>query len=96
MPKKYLEAVRKADQTVNPLFRFLGMEVETMAHAVLGGNQPGQRATTVDMSVSYLRPVQSGDDLICQAHVINFAALPENQINQHFPKISRSLLSEVS
>lgn len=105
MPKEYLEAVSQPDQTVNPLFAFLGMEVEsiepdtatlrlpfkkeliqgaglvaggilatlldeTMAHAVLGGNAPGQRTTTVEMSVSYLRPVANGDDLICSAKVV--------------------------
>ena len=104
MPKQYLEAIKHPEQSVNPLFSFLGLEVEafepdravlrlagrpelvqgaglvaggilaalldeTMAHAVLAGNQPGQRTTTVDMSVSYLRPVQAGDALVCEAKV---------------------------
>lgn len=105
MPQKYLEQVRLPDQTVNPLFTFLGMEVvdiapdcavlclavkpeliqgagfaaggilaalldETMAHAVLGGNKPGELTTTVDMNVSFLRPVNKGDTLVCEARVI--------------------------
>lgn len=105
MPQKYLEQVRLPDQTVNPLFAFLGMEVveltpdcavlcltvkpeliqgagkaaggilaalldETMAHAVLGGNAPGQQATTVDMNVSYYRPANRDDVLTCKAHVV--------------------------
>ena len=43
---------------------------ETMAHAVLGGNQPGQRTTTVDLNVSYLRAVKPGSDLTCEARVV--------------------------
>ncbi|XXJ21484.1 PaaI family thioesterase [Desulfovibrio caledoniensis] len=43
---------------------------ETMAHAVLGGNEPGQRTTTVDLSVSYLRAVRPGSGLTCEARVI--------------------------
>jgi uncharacterized protein (TIGR00369 family) len=43
---------------------------ETMAHAVLGGNEPDQRTTTVDLSVSYLRAVKPGSDLTCEARVI--------------------------
>jgi uncharacterized protein (TIGR00369 family) len=43
---------------------------ETMAHAVLGGNEPGQRTTTVGLSVSYLRAVKPGSDLTCEARVI--------------------------
>ena len=104
MPKQYLEAVKRPDQSVNPLFAFLGLEVitldpdravlrlpcrpeliqgagmvaggvlatlldETMAHAVLAGNRPGERTTTIDMSVSYLRPVNVGDTLECEAEV---------------------------
>jgi uncharacterized protein (TIGR00369 family) len=105
MPKDYLDAVRQAGQTVNPLFAFLGMVVETiepdravlrlpfrpeliqgggvvaggvlavlldetMAHAVLGGNKPGHKTTTVNLSVSYLRPAGSGADLTCEARVV--------------------------
>ncbi|BDQ34116.1 PaaI family thioesterase [Pseudodesulfovibrio portus] len=105
MPRQYLEAVKHPEQSVNPLFAFLGLEVETfepdravlrlvcrpelvqgaglvaggvlatlldetMAHAVLAGNQPGQKTTTVDMSVSYLRPVNPCDVLVCEAEVI--------------------------
>ena len=105
MPQSYLDAVRQQGQTVNNLFAFLGIIVdtiepdravlrlpfrpaltqgagmvaggvlatlldETMAHAVLGGNEPGQRTTTVDLSVSYLRAVKSGSDLTCEARVI--------------------------
>ncbi|MCJ2166024.1 MULTISPECIES: PaaI family thioesterase [unclassified Pseudodesulfovibrio] len=104
MPKTYLEAVRLTEQTVNPLFAFLGIQVKTiepdravlclpfrpelmqggglvaggilatlldeaMAHAVLGGNRPDQRTTTVNLSVSYLRPVHCGQDLTCEARV---------------------------
>jgi len=43
---------------------------EAMAHAVLGGNAPGQRTTTVDLSVSYLRAARPGADLICEARVV--------------------------
>ncbi len=105
MPHDYLEAVKLPEQSVNPLFAFLGLEVdtfepdravlrlpcrkdlvqgaglvaggvlavlldETMAHAVLAGNRPGQRTTTVDLSVSYLRPVNVCDVLVCEAEVI--------------------------
>ena len=104
LPQKYLDAVREPDQTVNPLFAFLGMEIveiapdravirlpikpeliqgagvaaggilaalldETMAHAVLGGNSPGELTTTVDMNVSYFRPVNENATLTCEAHV---------------------------
>lgn len=104
MPKQYLDAVTRPDQSVNPLFAFLGLEVdtlspdravlrlqcrpelvqgagmvaggvlatlldETMAHAVLAGNRPGERTTTVDISVSYLRPVKADDVLVCEAVV---------------------------
>ena len=104
MPIEYLEKVRQAGQTVNPLFAFLGVEVEeigpdravlrlsvepqliqgagmaaggvlatlldeTMAHAVLAGNRPGDLTTTVDMNVSYLRPVNKGASLVCEARV---------------------------
>ena len=104
MPKAYLEAVRQPDQSVNPLFAFLGLAVdvfepdravlrldcrpeliqgarlvaggilaalldESMAHAVLAGNGPGQKTTTVDLSVSYLRPVRADDCLVCEAVV---------------------------
>ncbi|QJB56116.1 PaaI family thioesterase [Pseudodesulfovibrio sp. zrk46] len=104
MPHNYLEQVRQPEQSVNPLFRHLGIEVveldadravlrlpvkpeliqgagnaaggvlatlldETMAHAVLSGNQPGQLTSTVDMNVSFLRPVKSGDTLLCEATV---------------------------
>ena len=34
---------------------------------MLGGNQPGQKTTTVDLSVSYLRPVHVGEILVCEA-----------------------------
>nr|WP_321259759.1 PaaI family thioesterase [uncultured Pseudodesulfovibrio sp.] len=43
---------------------------ETMAHAVLGGNPQGKRTATVDMNVSYLRPVQPHTDLVCKARVV--------------------------
>lgn len=43
---------------------------EAMAHAVLGGNAPGQRTTTVDLSVSYLRAARPGADLVCEARVV--------------------------
>ncbi|MDC0335297.1 PaaI family thioesterase [Pseudodesulfovibrio sp.] len=104
LPQKYLDAVQQPDQKVNPLFRFLGMEVveiapdravlrlpvkpeliqgaglaaggvlaalldETMAHAVLGGNNPGELTTTIDMNVSFLRPVNKHATLTCEAHV---------------------------
>lgn len=42
---------------------------ETMAHAVLGGNDPTRITTTVDMNVSYYRPVHKGDEIVCVAHV---------------------------
>lgn len=96
--------MQEADQTVNPLFRFLGVEVEeispgravlrllvkpeliqgagvaaggvlatlldeAMAHAVLAGNAPDQLTTTVDMNVSYLRPVNREATLTCEARV---------------------------
>ena len=32
MPQKYLEQVRQPDQTVNPLFRHLGIELIDLAH----------------------------------------------------------------
>ena len=105
MPIEYLKKVRQAGQTVNPLFDFLGVEIEdigpdravlrlsvkpqliqgagmaaggvlaslldeTMAHAVLAGNRPGELTTTVDMNVSYLRPVNKGASLVCEARVI--------------------------
>jgi acyl-coenzyme A thioesterase PaaI-like protein len=41
-----------------------------MAHAVLGGNRPGERTTTVDLSVSYLRAAKPGSDLRCEARVV--------------------------
>lgn len=43
---------------------------EAMAHAVLGGNQPGQLTSTVDMNVSFLNPVKQGDTLVCEGRVI--------------------------
>ncbi|EGB15344.1 thioesterase superfamily protein [Pseudodesulfovibrio mercurii] len=105
MPQAYLDEIRRPDQTVNNLFAFLGIVVdsiepdravlrlpfrpeltqgarmvaggvlatlldETMAHAVLGGNRPGERTTTVDLSVSYLRAVKPGSDLTCEARVV--------------------------
>jgi uncharacterized protein (TIGR00369 family) len=105
MPRSYLDAVRRPGQTVNNLFAFLGIIVdtlepdravlrlpfrpeltqgagmvaggvlatlldETMAHAVLGGNRPGERTTTVDLSVSYLRAAKPGSDLRCEARVV--------------------------
>ena len=42
---------------------------ETMAHAVLAGNGPGRTTSTVDMNVSYLRPVAPGASLLCRARV---------------------------
>lgn len=42
---------------------------ETMAHAVLGGNPPGQLTSTVDMNVSFLRPVNKHAELVCEARV---------------------------
>lgn len=42
---------------------------ETMAHAVLAGNRPGELTTTVNMNVTYLRPVNKGANLVCQASV---------------------------
>ncbi|ADU61178.1 MAG: PaaI family thioesterase [Pseudodesulfovibrio sp.] len=105
MPRNYLEKVCCPDQKVNPLFAFLGIEVEAlqperarlrlhakpdmiqgagmvaggvlatlldeaMAHAVLAGNAPREKTTTVDMNVSYLRPVAVDTVLICEARVI--------------------------
>ncbi|WP_285907148.1 PaaI family thioesterase [Pseudodesulfovibrio pelocollis] len=105
MTRKYLEKVCCPDQRVNPLFAFLGIEVEAlmperamlrlrakpelvqgagmiaggilatlldeaMAHAVLAGNAPREKTTTVDMNVSYLRPVEEGATLECEARVI--------------------------
>lgn len=105
MPRKYLDAVRRVDQLVNPLFIFLGVEVveiepdrsilrltvrpeltqgagmaaggvlalildEAMAHAVLGGNEAGSLTTTVDLNVSYLRPVNPHAVLTCEARVV--------------------------
>ncbi|MBG0790363.1 MAG: PaaI family thioesterase [Desulfovibrionaceae bacterium] len=104
MPKQYLEALARPEQSVNPLFNFLGIRVdalepdravlrlpcrpeliqgggmvaggvlatlldETMAHAVLAGNRPGERTTTVGLSVSYLRPANADDTLVCEARV---------------------------
>ncbi|BCS88888.1 PaaI family thioesterase [Pseudodesulfovibrio sediminis] len=104
MPQTYLEAVRKPNQSVNPLLAFLGMIVnevdkdramltlptrpeliqgvgvvgggilatlidETMAHAILGGNKSGERTTTIDMNISYLRAVKAGEQLSCEARV---------------------------
>jgi len=104
MPQSYLENVRKEDQTVNPLFAFLGVEVveiaadravlslpvkaeliqgsgvaaggilatlldETMAHAVLAGNKPGEHTATVNLNVSYSRPVNAYATLVCEARV---------------------------
>ncbi|MEF2229903.1 MAG: PaaI family thioesterase [Pseudodesulfovibrio sp.] len=43
---------------------------EAMAHAVLAGNSPGEMTTTVDMNVSYLRPVGPGALLDCEARVV--------------------------
>ena len=40
-----------------------------MAHAVLAGNEPGDHTTTVDISVSYFRPVNKHADLVCEARV---------------------------
>lgn len=42
---------------------------ETMAHAVLAGNAPGKMTTTVDMNVSYYRPVNKHASLTCEARV---------------------------
>lgn len=42
---------------------------EAMAHAVLAGNDSGEKTTTVDMNVSYLRPVNKGDVLVCESRV---------------------------
>ena len=104
MPQNYLEQVCEKEQTVNPLFNFLGVKVveiatdravlrlpvkpefiqggglaaggilatlldETMAHAVLAGNRPGDHTATVDMSISYFRPVNKHADLVCEARV---------------------------
>lgn len=105
MPRTYLDAISRPDQTVNPLFTLLGVTVdaiepdravlslpgkpelvqggeviaggvlatlldETMAHAVLGGNEPGKRTATIDMTASFLRPVRQGDTMVCEAKVI--------------------------
>lgn len=105
MRQEYLEAVQRPDQSVNPLFGFIGMEIvsiepdkavfkllvrpefiqgagklaggmmallldETMAHAVLGGNRGDAVCTTVDMNVSYYRPVKEGELLVCEATVL--------------------------
>lgn len=43
---------------------------EAMAHAVLAGNEPRRKTTTVDMNVSYLHPVEEGAELLCEARVI--------------------------
>lgn len=43
---------------------------EAMAHAVLGGNSGDAVCTTVDMNVSYYRPVNPGDQLECEATVL--------------------------
>ena len=43
---------------------------EAMAHVVLAGNLPGQATNTVDMNVSYLRPVAEGASLLCLAQVL--------------------------
>ncbi len=43
---------------------------EAMAHSVLAGNAPCEQTTTVDMTVSYLRPVNDGAQLLCEARVI--------------------------
>ncbi|WP_419786100.1 PaaI family thioesterase [Pseudodesulfovibrio sp.] len=43
---------------------------EAMAHAVLAGNKPGEMTSTVDMSVSYLRPAGRGAVLTCEAWVV--------------------------
>lgn len=42
---------------------------ETMAHAVLAGNNPGQHTTTVDMNTSYYRPANKHATLVCEARV---------------------------
>ncbi|MFH1914881.1 MAG: PaaI family thioesterase [Pseudomonadota bacterium] len=105
MTRTYLEKVCCPDQRVNPLFAFLGIEVEAlmperamlrlrakpemvqgagmiaggilatlldeaMAHAVLAGNAPREKTTTVDMNVCYLRPVEEGAMLECEARVV--------------------------
>lgn len=43
---------------------------EAMAHAVLGGNSGDAVCTTVDMNVSYYRPVSQGEILVCEARVL--------------------------
>ncbi|NDV18150.1 hotdog fold thioesterase [Pseudodesulfovibrio sp. JC047] len=43
---------------------------ETMAHAVLGGTPTGTRTATIDMNISYLRPVGAEAIVICEARVI--------------------------
>jgi len=43
---------------------------EAMAHAVLGGNPGDAVCTTVDMNVSYYRPLNLGDRLDCEAKVL--------------------------
>ncbi|MBI9080903.1 MAG: PaaI family thioesterase [Pseudodesulfovibrio sp.] len=42
---------------------------ETMAHAVLAGNKPGEHTATVNMNVSYFRPVNTYASLVCEARV---------------------------
>ncbi len=42
---------------------------EAMAHAVLAGNKPGELTSTVDMNVSYYRPVNKHTTLTCEARV---------------------------
>jgi uncharacterized protein (TIGR00369 family) len=43
---------------------------EAMAHAVLAGNEPCRKTTTVDMQVSYLRAVTEGARLTSEARVV--------------------------
>lgn len=43
---------------------------EAMAHAVLGGNPGDSVCTTVDMNVSYYRPVKLGETVVCEASVL--------------------------
>jgi len=42
---------------------------ETMAHAVLGGNAGDKVCTTVDLNVSFYRPVKPGAEMVCEASV---------------------------
>ena len=42
---------------------------EAMAHAVLGGNAPHDITTTVDMNISYYRPVSNGEKLTCTGRI---------------------------